>query len=240
MIAGQDILLVTGTDTGVGKTFVSRGILRACRRRGLAVRPLKLVETGCQRGESGLVGADAEALAQAAQDVAPDPAALRFELPAAPVTAARAAGVTLTFAALFERLDVALQGGEALVLEGAGGFLAPLAKEGTFGDFAQEIGARVVIVARDALGTLNHTLLTLEAVKRRGLTLEGVVLNASGPELCALEHRAELEGFTRYVRIFGPLGWCGDVTDDAAADAVIAAGLSPELLFPRLAEKADR
>lgn len=227
-------LIVTGTDTGVGKTLVSRGLLAACRRAGLDVAPLKLVETGCVPSENELRSEDGAALARAAgRAELPVIAPLRFELPAAPRTAARRQGRELTFDELREHVGRARALAPHLLLEGAGGLLVPLAEQGTFGDFVATLsGARVLIVARDALGTLNHVLLTVEAARRRGLEVVGVVLNATSERPCPLEHAAELAHALPDVEVFGPLSWLEEPTDQGLADLVSAAGLTPERVFP--------
>lgn len=171
-------VFVTGTDTGVGKTVVACAIVRALRARGVEVGAMKPVETGV--GPEGPL--DAAALRAAAGDADPlervCPA--RFALPAAPTVAAAAEGrrvdlaaVRAGFAALRERHDW-------LVVEGAGGLLVPAAEGVTMADLAAEWALPLLVVARAALGTINHTLLTLEAAERRGLPLAGVVVSHAG------------------------------------------------------------
>jgi dethiobiotin synthetase len=229
------VLLVTGTDTGVGKTHTSRAILRALTRRHQAVAPLKLVETGCTLHDGVLLPADGLALARAARCehlldvVAPE----RFPLPAAPSTAARAAGTTLRFDALEEHVHRAGTLAPRVLLEGAGGLLVPIGPDGTFREFAARVRASVLIVARDALGTLNHTALTIEGARMTGLRVAGVVLNAVGPERCTLEHARELSERYPEVPVYGPLPWMPDTVeeDEALADALERAGLDvPRLL----------
>lgn len=165
---------VTGTDTGVGKTVVACALLRALRERGLEVGAMKPIETGV--GEEG--PSDALALRAAAGGVDPleDVCPQRFALPAAPTVAARGEGrrVNLeTVRAAFSRL-AARRGW--LVVEGAGGLLAPAADRATMADLARELGLPLLVVARGALGTINHTRLTLEAAAARGLAVAGVVI----------------------------------------------------------------
>ncbi len=226
------LLLVTGTDTGVGKTVVSRGILRACVRAGTAIFPLKLAETGCAVDDDGeLLPSDGIALAKAAgredlEHVAP----LRFTLPASPRSAAMHEGRPLSLGQLMECVDVAFNQSELVLLEGAGGLMVPLADQLDFADLAQELRARVLVVARDALGTLNHTQLTLEALRRRGLGVLAVVLNATSAKPCSLAHRQELQRLNPRAQIWGPLPWLPNATDDELADAIEGAGFSPNAL----------
>jgi dethiobiotin synthetase len=215
-------LFVTGTDTGVGKTTVTRGLLRLGVTCGRNPMPLKLVETGCpRRADGSLESIDGLALARAARreaqlDVI---APLRFELPAAPHAAANAAGSPLERDRLLEHMSAARRIGE-LVVEGAGGLLVPFTTNHTFADLALEAHATLLVVARDALGTLNHTLLTVEAARTRGLPVVGVVLNAVGPETCPLAHRDTLLSRLRDVPVWGPLPWLPGASDDALAQAL--------------------
>ncbi len=173
------MIFVTGTDTGCGKTPAGRAILAAARRRGLSVSALKPVETGCApAGDGGLVPEDALALGRAA-GLSAAPAALcpyRLALPASPERAAEEEGVAIELSPI-ERAFAATRAARDFVLvEGAGGLLVPLGPGLTIADLPRALGLPVLVVARDVLGTVSHALLTVEAVRRRGLTLLGVVL----------------------------------------------------------------
>jgi dethiobiotin synthetase len=182
-------LFVTGTDTGVGKTRIAAAIARAMTAAGLGVGVLKPAASGAEPGPSGgLVWGDAEALAAAVggaprERVAP----LVFKAPLAPPVAARQAGQTLRWDDLWRSSREALEWwaddrqAEVVVVEGVGGWLCPLAEEATVADLAARLDYPVLVVARRGLGTINHTLLTVEAITRRGLRVAGVVLNGSGP-----------------------------------------------------------
>lgn len=173
---------VTGTDTGVGKTTVACAILAAARARGLTVDAIKPVETGCSADAGGqLHPADAVALARAAgQD---QPRALQlFAAPLAPAVAAELEGRAVDVDLLVEGVARARAAApDLLLVEGAGGLLVPLTAHLDMAGFAVQLGLPLLVVARDGLGTINHTLLTLEAAARRGLTVAGVVLNAALP-----------------------------------------------------------
>jgi dethiobiotin synthetase len=199
------VILVTGTDTGVGKTVVSCALLRAMRTKGMQPVPVKPVETGCEDLEQP---EDAIALSQAAGGVALEvvcPA--RYHLPAAPATAARREGARHSFAGLVAHVHDLQQRHSWVVVEGAGGLLVPLTDGRNFADFAVALGAGVVVVARDALGTINHTSLTIEAAQRRGIRVLAVVLNA-GPirDAAFVDHGAELRALWPTVPILGPIG----------------------------------
>ena len=225
------VLMVTGTDTGVGKTVISRGILRSAARAGVELFPLKLVETGCELADGEFVPSDGVALAAAAgRDDLDKIAPLRFALPASPTMAARDAGRSLALPELMDCVETAWAQAPNVLLEGAGGLLVPITEQLSFADLARELRASVILVARDALGTLNHTLLTLEVLRRRGMSVVSVVLNAASPEPCTLDHRAELNRLEPRIPIWGPVPWMEGATDDQLADAVEAAGFKPSEL----------
>ena len=169
---------VTGTDTGVGKTLVACALVRGLRSRGFDVGAMKPVETGV--GEAGPL--DALALRRAAGDEDPleDVCPLRYALPAAPTVAASADGRDVEVWAIrqaYQRLAVRH---DCVIVEGAGGLLVPVAEQLSMADLARELALPLLVVARAALGTINHTLLTLEVAVARGLSVAGVVISHAG------------------------------------------------------------
>lgn len=182
-------LFVTGTDTGVGKTVVGCAIGEALRRRRVAIGVMKPIETGV--GAQGPL--DAISLAEAAG--VDDPLELicpqRFELPAAPSVAAEHEGRGVDLAAIRAAHADLARRHSFLLIEGAGGVLVPIAGGFMMIDLAAEFGAPLVVVTRASLGTVNHTLLTLEAIERRGLALAGVVIS-HGPRPISSADRANL------------------------------------------------
>jgi dethiobiotin synthetase len=175
-------LFFTGTDTDVGKTFVVAAVARELRRRGAAFRICKPVATG------GVPAEDTRILAEAAGD--PDLAAITpwaFPEPAAPPVAARLVGASLSLdeiTAAVRRRSVA---GGLLLVEAVGGLLCPLTERETVADLAAGLRLPLVVVARRSLGTLNHTLLTVEVARRRGLPVAGVVVSETAPPRGAAE-----------------------------------------------------
>ena len=167
-------LLVTGTDTGIGKTVVAAALVLALRHRGIRAVGFKPVETGIDPGEV----ADSEVLRQASGVHEPlaEPL-LRLPDPLAPAVASERAGRPLDATAVEVRLRSLREAGYTVVVEGAGGVLVPLAWDYTAADLASRQGLSAVVVARAGLGTLNHVMLTAEALQARGIGLRGVVLN---------------------------------------------------------------
>jgi dethiobiotin synthetase len=175
-------LFVTGTDTGVGKTVVTCLLTRALRQQGRAVRVCKPVATGATREGGLLVSDDTRLLAQAADDPAlGEITPWVFAEPAAPPVAARQAGVTLSLEAIADAVRRREMAGTTLLVEGVGGLLCPLTEDSLVADLASELGLPLLIVARRSLGTLNHTLLTVEAARTRRLAVAGVVINETTP-----------------------------------------------------------
>ena len=175
----MNALLVTGTDTGVGKTFVACALVTALRQRGLRVAVMKPVETGVQGKPE-----DARALRAAAADPGPldDICPYRFRAPLAPVVAARLEGTTVDVARLLALVARRRQGADILVIEGAGGLLVPLDARTTYAELAARGGLPVLIVGANRLGTVNHCALTARVAASAGLVVPGFVLSQTTPE----------------------------------------------------------
>ena len=224
-------IFVVGTDTGVGKTRVAAAIARAWVRDGRRVGVVKPVSSGATPGPDGtLRSADVvELIAGITADGSPFPpppaervGPLVFAAPLAPPVAARAAGTTLTPEAVVAAVEGALDwwadvaGAEWLVVEGVGGLLCPLAEGGwTVADLAARLDFPIVIVAHRGLGTLNHTLLTVEAARARGLQIAGIVLNGARPPD---DPRAEETNAAELARLLPDVPVLADWPHRAAAD----------------------
>jgi len=197
-------LFVTGTDTGVGKTLVSCAILAALRKRGARIGVFKPAETGCLPGPDGrLRGADATRLRAAAGLAQPlgSVATALYAVPAAPLVAAEAAGEAIDPPSLRKGFDAVADGTDAVLVEGAGGLLVPIAEGFTTADLMEALDLPILVVVGSKLGCLNHALLTLEALEQRKLSVAGWVLNhaEAGPEdaHAVVTNRATLSRFTR-------------------------------------------
>jgi dethiobiotin synthetase len=191
-------LFVTGTDTGCGKTFVTAALARQLARGGVAVRVCKPVATGAERRGGRLVADDTLRLAEAAgEDDLDAVTPWAFAEPAAPPVAARAAGARLDLAEIVAAARRRGEGADVLLVEGVGGLLCPLTEEATVADLAAALALPLLVVARRALGTLSHTLLTLEAARGRGLAVAGVVVSETTPPDGSLAERTNVEELRR-------------------------------------------
>jgi dethiobiotin synthetase len=168
-------LLITGTDTGAGKTILGAALLAAMAATGERVRAHKPVLTGLD--ESGLDGwpPDHELLAAAAGMHAEEVAPLRYGVAASPQLAAALAGERIEPARLVAAAR-ATRGEHTLIVEGVGGLLTPLADRFSVRELAAALALPVLIAARPSLGTINHTLLTLEAARAASLDVRAIVL----------------------------------------------------------------
>jgi dethiobiotin synthetase len=180
-------LFVTGTDTGVGKTVLAAAIVAALRIRGVPVKALKPVITGLDEPSDPDWPPDHELLARAA-GCAPDQVFLVGYGPAvSPHLAAELAGRPIRPAGLRDGALAAAQRDETLIVEGVGGLLVPIADGYDVRALALDLGLPVLIAARPGLGTINHTLLTLEAARGAGLDVTGVVLTPWPEDPSAIE-----------------------------------------------------
>lgn len=177
-------LFITGSDTGVGKTLVGAALAAQLAHRGLRMRVRKPVESGCPETASGRFPVDAATLAEAAglgehwTQVCPWPLAA----PLSPERAAALEGLTLDLAALTGACRAGVNDQDWLLVEGAGGFLSPLAPGIRNAELAAALRLPILLVVANRLGCLNHAQLTVEAITARNLPLAGVVLNHLSPD----------------------------------------------------------
>ncbi len=170
-------LLVSGTDTGIGKTVVTCLVLRALQARGKSAVGMKPIAAGINpQGKWD----DVEQIRAASSISAPleDIAPYRLRSPASPDFAAAEQGITIHSATILAALGRLERRAEVVVVEGVGGFRVPLSDRLDSADMAQAIGAPILLVVPMRLGCINHVLLTAEAIAKRGLTLVGWLANA--------------------------------------------------------------
>jgi dethiobiotin synthetase len=195
---------VTATDTGVGKTILTATIAAGLLAGGVDVKVRKPVLTGATEPPSHGRAPMAQELSQLPdhellgavsgerpEEVSP----ARYEAPVAPTLAAELAGRPLELEPILDSLRAAAAAAEAIVVEGIGGLLVPLSASWDVRRLAQELGWPVIVAARYGLGTINHTLLTLEAARYAGLDVRAVVLTPwpAVPDAVARSNRDLIE-----------------------------------------------
>jgi dethiobiotin synthetase len=173
---------VTGTDTEVGKTLVAGALIIKLQSMGIKAIGYKPVVAGMHEVDGNLINEDIETLLMASQNVLPklkasDICPYFLKDAAAPHLVAVKEGVLLDLSVMVEQYKSLENKADALIVEGAGGFLVPINKESTLGDFAYAINLPLILVVSIKLGCINHALLTAEVIKKRGLKPYGWVAN---------------------------------------------------------------
>lgn len=197
-------LFVTGTDTGVGKTVVSGGIVAALRRRGHDVGVVKPLQSGAladdPNGDAMLLR-EWTGVPESATEIAP----YSFAAALAPSVAAELVGRNVTLSDAVDAVQAIAGRHDAVVVEGAGGLIVPLGPGWTVADLAVELALPVLVVARAGLGTVNHSTLTVRVLRAIGLDPIGVVLNGAADE--SSQRNAQLIEELADVRVLGHTPW---------------------------------
>jgi dethiobiotin synthetase len=193
-------IFITGTDTGVGKTFVACGLAAVLKESGYRVGVMKPAETGCAEKDGELFPEDAVRLKEASGCDAPLGKICPYQMrePLAPSIAAERAGVTIDIdriTAVYQEISSAH---DITLIEGAGGLMVPLLPSYTYADLARVLKLPVLVVAANKLGVINHLLLTLEHASCKGLRTLGYLLNSTSNEtsLAADTNREVLTNLT--------------------------------------------
>jgi len=234
-ITGATSLFVTATDTGVGKTVVAGAIAYALRGMGVDVGVMKPAESGCKAAAGRLVPADATFLKRVSGS--DDPVELicpyRFAEPLAPAVAAKRAGIEIEIGLIRERFQYIASRHGSTIVEGAGGLMTPLSGGYLYLDLAADLGLPVVIVAPAGLGAINHTLLTYNAVRSRGLEVHAIILNRRRPGaqgLAELTNPDVIRELTGLDRVF-TLPYAAGVKRSLRAVGALADALSGQGFF---------
>ena len=186
-------LIVGGTDTGVGKTIVTAALASQALRAGRRIAVIKPAQTGLAEGEPG--DADEVKRLSGIDDVIE---IIRYPDPLAPASAAARVGGPGITVAQIARVVGALSDHDLVIIEGAGGVLVRFDESGgTLIDLADALGAPVLLVARAGLGTLNHSALSIEALRARGVECPGIIIG-SWPETPDLATRANVSDLPSY------------------------------------------
>ena len=228
---------ITGTDTAVGKTYLSTVLLTLMRRRGLSIAAMKPVETGVKAADPASDAMRLRAAAGAMDPVERVRPILMAE-PLAPWVAQARAGGTVDLAALDAAYHALAEGRDAILVEGAGGLLVPLTRELAFDGLFVKWGLDLVVVAGNRLGAINHTLLTVRTARDVGLRVRGVVLNALGPEPGGIAERTNLEALAElldpvpvlpfpWIRRDRSLDYAAEIAEENGFDRLIADRIPP-------------
>jgi dethiobiotin synthetase len=214
---------ITGTDTGVGKTFVTAALLRVLRESGLAVAGMKPIAAGAVAGPEGPANGDA-LLLQAESSARHAYATVNpclFAPAIAPHIAAAEAGVTIDTDRIVAAHAALRASADVVIAEGAGGFLVPLDAARSCAELPALLGMEVILVVGLRLGCLNHALLTAEAIGARGLTLAGWVGNCVDPAFARLDANVETLRARIATPCLGIIPWM-----DKPELAAVASGLA--------------
>ena len=190
-------VFVAGTDTEVGKTAIAAALAAALRGRGVDVGVMKPIASGGVPSLDALMLKDAAATDDDLELINP----ICLTEPLAPSIAAEIDGVEIDLGAIRRARDELDRRHDVMIVEGIGGWLVPICEGVTSADIAVEFGLPVLIVARPGLGTINHTLLTLEAVRRRSLPVLGVVINRFNAAAATVAERTNPDQIERYGRV---------------------------------------
>jgi len=170
-------LFVTGTDTGVGKTFITAGIAAALIAEGARVGVYKPAQSGASKDANKKLVADDLEFVKKIAPKAQTKVSYLMEIPAAPLVAGDIEDITIEKDVIKKDYEELNRTCDITIVEGAGGLMVPFGKDFLAADIPKMLNIPILIVARPDLGTINHTLLTIEYAKKKGLKIAGVVIN---------------------------------------------------------------
>ncbi len=231
-------ILITGTDTGVGKTFFTCALATLLRSHGYIVGVMKPAETGCEMRDGDLFPADAwrlkrvSACSEPIETICP----YRFAEPLAPSIAAERAGVKIDIDRMLAVYREISARHDIILVEGAGGLMVPLVGSFTYADFTRVAKLPLIVVAANKLGVINHLLLTLEHAAAQRLLAFGYVLNRISNEtsLAADTNREALFGLTG-IRCLTELPFVKTASTEEVALDLSQTEFDLEMIAPALA-----
>lgn len=221
---------VTSTDTGVGKTVISGALAWLVRQAGKSPGVMKPIATGCRHDPRlGLVGEDSEFLAHCAEarETLETINPVRYPGDLAPLVAARREGRPIDWEKIDESFERISKANDWMIVEGIGGLLVPIDETNNVADLARRFRLPLVVIARPDLGTINHTLLTIEAARSRGLEIATIVINGYQPSSNTLAEETNPEVIAELTGLRIPL----IVPHDSSVDTR-RGRLSESVLFP--------
>jgi dethiobiotin synthetase len=214
----RDLIFVTGTDTGVGKTVLSLILMQYFFRKGKRPFYLKPAQTGC--ADPYDTDSDARFIYGHIQQLSgqnpADSVILCFKNPKAPFFAARDEGKVLDMEKVFKVISDRHRTSDPLIVEAAGGLMVPMTDQMLVADFIKLLNARPLLAARAGLGTINHTLLSVESLRARGIQPAGIVFMDSGPSPTNAEMISEnIEAVRQFsgITVAGTIGAIGDFSN---------------------------
>lgn len=174
---------VTGTDTGVGKTIITAALIKTAHLLGFKTCGMKPIETGCIREGDMLVPSDGMFIKTVAhmEESVKHVSPYCFESPLAPLPASEIEGVSVDLEKIQNAYMSLLKKYDVVIVEGIGGLLVPINKNFFVLDLAREFGLPVIVVSKPGLGTINHTMLTVNYAIKEGLVVAGIIINYSQP-----------------------------------------------------------
>lgn len=209
---------VTGTDTGVGKTRVTAGLLAAARAMGLMVEGMKPVASGAESLDGRLVAEDALRIAMASAATVPyedlNPYCLLESI--SPHIAANRSNITVDIAKIVEIVGRLQKNRELLLIEGAGGWYTPISERESLADLARALETPVILVVALRLGCLNHARLTVEAIGRSGCRFAGWIASRVDPAFEACEENLATLEYLLGAAPLGAMPYAIDRSGDAA------------------------
>ncbi|MGB9736139.1 MAG: dethiobiotin synthase [bacterium] len=171
-------ILITGTDTNVGKTHIAIGLIRTAIAEGVKIGVMKPVETGCKQRNNKLIPSDAFMLMKTANMNDIDQVNLyRFKYPVAPYVAQTLENKRINIARIKNAYNKLFMENELVIVEGAGGLLVPITKDFSYADLAKDLSLHILLIAPNKLGVINHVLLTIDYIKAHKLDLSGLIIN---------------------------------------------------------------
>ena len=206
-------LFITGTNTGVGKTTVTGALLLALQQRGHSVAVIKPIETGFDpnkkdQSDTGLLRSLVSTV-PSWEEICLYP----YETPLAPLACARHSGISIDFTRILDHWRRVSDEVSFVLIEGAGGLLAPLTPTQTTKDLIAELQVPCLVVGQTSLGAVNHSLLTIESLHKSGLSTRGIILNETtdpGESIGTWQQRTSTIELIREfapVPVFGPVGY---------------------------------
>lgn len=196
-------IFITGTDTGIGKTIVAAGISANIRNRGIDVGVMKPIATGCRRIGKKLVSHDAKVLMASAKVNDPyeivNPIA--FAHPLSPNIASKLSRKKINLNKIFKAYTELHKRHEIIIVEGIGGIMVPITDKYFVVDLIKKLQLPIIVVSRPTLGTLNHTLLTVEIARHYNIEIKGIVVNYTEKFRKGVTERQNIKALEKVCRV---------------------------------------